>query len=72
VEEEDAEAEPKSKTEKVEKWDWHRVNSNVAIWSRDKDDITDDEYKKFYKAISKDVADPSTWIHFKAEGKLII
>jgi HSP90 family molecular chaperone len=37
----------------VEKWDWHRVNSNVAIWARDKDEITDADYQNFFKAICK-------------------
>jgi len=54
----------------VETWEWVRVNSNTALWARDKDEITDDEYKGFYKGISKDTVDPATWIHFKAEGDL--
>lgn len=58
------------KTEKVDKWDWHRVNSNVAIWSRDKDEVTDEEYQKFWRAISRETTDASTWIHFKAEGEV--
>jgi len=69
VEEEDESEEP-TKTEKVDKWDWHHVNSNVAIWSRDKDEVTDDEYQKFYKAISKDPSEARTWIHFRAEGEV--
>lgn len=70
VEEEDEEEEKKPKTEKVEKWDYHRMNSNVAIWSRDKDEITSEEYQKFYKVISKDTAEAADWIHFKAEGEV--
>ena len=54
----------------VDKWDWTRVNNNAAIWSRDKEDITDDEYKNFYKAIVKDNSEASEWIHFKAEGEV--
>lgn len=46
------------------------MNGNVAIWSRDKNDITDEEYQKFFKVISKDATDASTWIHFKAEGEV--
>jgi len=64
------EAEDESVAKKVEKWDWHRVNSNVAIWSRDKDEVTDEEYNNFYKSISKDTEDARTWIHFKAEGEV--
>ena len=51
----------------MDKWDWHRLNGNVAIWSRDKDSISDEEYQKFFKVISKDPSDAQTWIHFKAE-----
>ena len=70
VEEEDADAKKSTepKTETIDKWDWHRVNANVAIWSRDKDVITDEEYQNFYKGITKEPSNPSTWIHFKAEG----
>ncbi len=32
--------------------------------------ITDDEYKEFYKSISKEETDPATWIHFSAEGEI--
>jgi heat shock protein beta len=52
-EEDDEEEEAKPTTEKVEKWDYHRMNSNVAIWSREKDDITIEEYQKFYKVRCK-------------------
>lgn len=72
VEESDEEEEKKveKKTEKVESWDWHLMNGNVAIWSRDKDEITDEEYQKFFRVISKDPTDAASWIHFKAEGEV--
>lgn len=58
------------KTEKVDVWDWHRINSNIAIWSRDKDEITDEEYKNFYKSLANDGSSSTQWIHFKAEGEV--
>jgi heat shock protein beta len=67
--EEEEEEEP-TKTEKVDVWDWHRINSNVAIWSRDKDEIADEEYKAFYQSIAKDGTVSDHWIHFKAEGEV--
>jgi heat shock protein beta len=70
VEENEEEATEEKKTEKVDKWDFHRLNGNVAIWSRDKDEITEEEYKNFYKVIAKDTTDASHWIHFKAEGEV--
>jgi len=62
--------ESKKSTEKVDVWDWHRVNSNVALWARDTEEISDDEYKAFYRSLSKDTGDARTWIHFKAEGEV--
>ena len=45
-----------------------RVNSASALWARDKSDISDDEYKEFYKHVSLDFADPLAWTHNKVEG----
>jgi heat shock protein beta len=59
------------KTEQVTTWDWHRVNSNVALWARDPADIKDEEYNSFYKSIAgADGANAHDWIHFKAEGEV--
>ncbi|MDX9702569.1 MAG: molecular chaperone HtpG [Candidatus Auribacterota bacterium] len=44
------------------------LNSIKAIWTRPEDDVSDDEYKEFYKHISHDWNDPLTRIVFKAEG----
>lgn len=65
---EDDEDEPR--TETVTTWEWVRINTQNAIWSRDTKEVTDDEYKEFYKSMSKDYSDPATWIHFKAEGEV--
>ncbi len=45
------------------------VNSATALWTRSRSDITDDEYKEFYKHLSHDFADPLTWSHNRVEGK---
>ncbi|PCJ84027.1 MAG: molecular chaperone HtpG [Thiotrichaceae bacterium] len=45
-----------------------RVNSAAALWARDKSDISDEDYKEFYKHVSLDFADPLSWIHSKVEG----
>jgi len=63
-------SDPGTKTEKVESFEWERINSNVAIWSRDKEEITDDEYRSFFKAIINDPTEALTWMHFKAEGEV--
>ena len=47
---EEVEVDVKYKTVKTQ--DWERVNANVAVWARDKDEVTDEEYQKFYKVRS--------------------
>merc|ERR1719174_2407148 len=64
--EEEIEYETKTRTV----WNWELVNKQKAIWSRDKKDVTDEDYNNFYKSISKDQSDPATWTHFKAEGEI--
>ena len=49
--------------------EWESVNKATALWTRDKSDISEDEYKEFYKHISHDFADPLAWAHNKVEGK---
>jgi molecular chaperone HtpG len=44
------------------------LNSQKAIWLRDKSEISDEEYKEFYKHVSHDFTDPAKVIHYKAEG----
>ncbi|MDO4697899.1 MAG: molecular chaperone HtpG [Pasteurellaceae bacterium] len=48
---------------------WEKINKAQALWTRSKSDISDDEYKEFYKHISHDFADPLIWSHNKVEGK---
>ena len=42
--------------------------TNKAIWLRSSTEVEDDEYTKFYKALSKDDKEPLSYTHFKAEG----
>ncbi|WP_420265020.1 molecular chaperone HtpG [Candidatus Magnetominusculus dajiuhuensis] len=44
------------------------LNSQKAIWLKDKSEITDEQYNEFYKHVSHDFTDPLSVIHFKAEG----
>lgn len=48
---------------------WEPVNKATALWTREKSDVTDEEYKEFYKHVSHDFADPLLWEHNKVEGK---
>lgn len=33
--------------------EWERLNTQNAIWLRDSNDVTDEEYEKFYQAMSR-------------------
>lgn len=45
------------------------VNSATALWTRNKKDITDEEYNEFYKHVSHDFQEPMAHVHNKVEGK---
>ena len=46
------------------------VNSAKALWTRSRSDVSEDEYKEFYKLVSHDFQDPLKWSHNRVEGKL--
>ena len=50
--------------------EYEAVNAATALWTRSRSDVSDDEYKEFYKHVSHDFEDPLTWSHNKVEGKL--
>jgi molecular chaperone HtpG len=45
------------------------VNTATALWTRARGDVSDDEYREFYKHLSHDFADPLAWSHNRVEGK---
>ena len=47
-----------------------QINKASALWTLNKREIKDEEYKDFYKQISHDSSDPFKWIHTIAEGTL--
>ncbi|MCH8501484.1 MAG: molecular chaperone HtpG [Aliidiomarina sp.] len=49
--------------------EWETVNAGKALWLREKADISDDEYKEFYKSVAHDFDEPLLWSHNKVEGK---
>ncbi len=53
----------------VEPAKWEAVNKATALWTREKADVSEDEYKEFYKHVSHDFGDPLLWEHNKVEGK---
>nr|WP_184280618.1 molecular chaperone HtpG [Serratia fonticola] len=48
---------------------WEKINKAQALWTRSKSDVTDEEYKEFYKHIAHDFTDPLSWSHNRVEGK---
>jgi len=61
-EDEKKKKEPETKVE--------QINAASALWKRPKSEITDEEYKEFYKTIGHDTEDPLYYIHTQAEGTL--
>ncbi len=56
-------------TEGDNKGEWEPVNKASALWTLQKKDISDEEYKEFYKHVAHDFEDPQEWIHNHVEGK---
>ena len=63
-----------------EKWDEEKkeqvatdedetINQASALWARPKSEITDEQYKEFYKHVAHDFEDPLAYVHAKVEGK---
>jgi molecular chaperone HtpG len=45
-----------------------QINSSSALWRRSKSELTDEQYKEFYKQSSYDSEDPLFYVHTRAEG----
>ncbi|WP_168189708.1 molecular chaperone HtpG [Limnobaculum zhutongyuii] len=48
---------------------WEKINKAQALWTRNKSEVTDEEYNEFYKHVSHDFSDPLAWSHNRVEGK---
>src|SRR5574343_189266 len=46
-----------------------KVNQANALWVRAKSEISDEQYKEFYKHVAHDFEDPLAWTHARVEGK---
>nr|WP_187178374.1 molecular chaperone HtpG [Serratia marcescens] len=58
-----------SKNEEDDTVTWEKINKAQALWTRSKADVTDEQYKEFYKHIAHDFTDPLSWSHNRVEGK---
>ncbi|RPG90026.1 MAG: molecular chaperone HtpG, partial [Cellvibrionales bacterium TMED148] len=50
--------------------EWEAVNDAKALWTRSRSELSDEEYKDFYRHVSHDFSPPLTWSHNRVEGKL--
>jgi len=57
------------KSEQVVTDEWETVNQANALWTRAKSDITDEQYREFYKHVAHDFEDPLAWTHNRVEGR---
>lgn len=64
----DADGKPIEGAGTIDKTEEQTLNSMKAIWTRSKNDVTEEEYQEFYKHISHDYDNPFKTIHFSAEG----
>ncbi|HDR1799968.1 molecular chaperone HtpG [Pasteurella multocida] len=47
---------------------WEKINKAQALWTRAKNEISEEEYQEFYKHLSHDFTVPLLWAHNKVEG----
>ena len=65
----DKDGKPVEGAEPVKKVTEETLNSMKPIWNKRKSEVTEDEYKEFYRHLSHDWTDPQETIHINAEGK---
>jgi molecular chaperone HtpG len=57
------------KSEYVTRDEEEQVNQASALWARPKSEITDEQYREFYKHVAHDFEAPFAWSHSKVEGR---
>ena len=57
------------KGEQVKTDELETVNQANALWARNKSDVTEEQYREFYKTVSHDYDDPLAWTHNRVEGR---
>jgi molecular chaperone HtpG len=57
------------KKAQVETGEWETVNQASALWARPKNEISEEQYKEFYKHVGHDYDEPLAWSHSRVEGR---
>lgn len=60
---------PKEKIKKTEV-EFDKINKQQPIWLRKPEDVTEDEYKAFYKSVTNDWDEPLHYKHFSIDGSV--
>ncbi|MDP2317705.1 MAG: molecular chaperone HtpG [Pseudomonadota bacterium] len=47
-----------------------RINKSTALWARNPQEVSKEDYQEFYKHIAGDYQDPLAWTHFRSEAPL--
>ena len=56
--------------DKEKKGEWEAVNSGSALWSRPKNEVSEEDYHRFYQSLSYDTETPLATLHNRVEGNL--
>jgi molecular chaperone HtpG len=51
------------------KGEYDRVNQAQALWTRPRQELSDDDYRQFYRHVSHDAGEPLAWSHNQVEGR---
>ncbi|MFD1558014.1 molecular chaperone HtpG [Paraburkholderia silviterrae] len=57
------------KSEMVTKDEYETINQASALWTRAKNDISDEQYQQFYQHLAHDHQNPLAWTHNRVEGR---
>lgn len=69
-EEKPSKADDEKKEDAKPEFEWVQVNDAKALWTLPPKDVTEEQYKEFYKHLTHDWADPLAWAHNRVEGDL--